>query len=49
MSDLQTIDDYIDYLESVKNYSEHTLLSYKNDLIEFLLSIPPLKITLKSL
>lgn len=35
MDDLQTIDDYIDYLESIKNYSEHTILSYKNDLIEF--------------
>ena len=30
------LDDYLDYLKYQKNYSDHTVLSYKNDIEEFL-------------
>ncbi len=30
------IDDFINYLKNDKNYSKHTILSYENDLMQFL-------------
>ena len=35
MDDIKVIDEYITYLETIKNYSPNTLLSYKNDIMEF--------------
>ncbi len=30
------INDFINYLKNDKNYSKHTILSYENDLMQFL-------------
>ncbi len=35
MTDDEALMNFIDYLTSVKNYSENTIISYKNDILEF--------------
>ena len=35
MTDEDALTEFINYISSVKNYSENTLMSYKNDILEF--------------
>lgn len=36
MTDNEAVEGFISYLESIKNYSENTLISYRNDINEFI-------------
>lgn len=35
MTDDEALMNFVDYLSSVRNYSENTVISYKTDILEF--------------